>query len=67
MELHRPRRGARSACKAEKNLLPMQDGDVPATYADVDALSAWTGFAPATDLRTGIGRFVDWYRGYYRV
>ncbi|EGJ10773.1 MULTISPECIES: NAD-dependent epimerase [Rubrivivax] len=53
--------------EAQKNLLPMQDGDVPATYADVDALSAWTGFAPATDLRTGIGRFVDWYRGYYRV
>ncbi|MBK1686143.1 NAD-dependent epimerase [Rubrivivax gelatinosus] len=53
--------------QAKKNLLPMQDGDVPATYADVDALGAWTGFAPATDLRTGIGRFVDWYRGYYRV
>lgn len=53
--------------EAKKNLLPMQDGDVPATYADVDALAAWTGFAPATDLRTGIGRFVDWYRGYYRV
>ncbi|BAL93742.1 NAD-dependent epimerase [Rubrivivax gelatinosus] len=53
--------------QAQKNLLPLQDGDVPATYADVDALSAWTGFVPATDLRTGIGRFVDWYRGYYRV
>lgn len=53
--------------EAQKNLLPLQDGDVPATYADVDALSAWTGFVPATDLRTGIGRFVDWYRGYYRV
>jgi len=51
---------------AQKNLLPLQDGDVPATYADVDALTAWTGFAPATDIRTGIGRFVDWYRGYYR-
>jgi UDP-glucuronate 4-epimerase len=53
--------------KAEKNLLPLQDGDVPATYADVEALTAWTGFAPKTDIRTGIGRFVDWYRGYYRV
>jgi len=53
--------------KAEKNLLPLQDGDVPATYADVDALSAWTGFAPKTDIRTGIGRFVAWYRDYYRV
>jgi UDP-glucuronate 4-epimerase len=53
--------------KAEKNLLPLQDGDVPATYADVNALTAWTGFAPATDIRTGIGRFVEWYRGYYGV
>ena len=53
--------------KAQKNLLPLQDGDVPATYADVDALSAWTGFTPKTDIRTGIGRFVDWYRGYYKV
>jgi UDP-glucuronate 4-epimerase len=53
--------------KAEKNLLPLQDGDVPATYADVDALSDWVGFAPATDIRTGIARFVEWYRGYYRV
>ncbi len=53
--------------KAEKNLLPLQDGDVPATYADVDALTEWTGFAPATDIRTGIGRFVEWYRAYYKV
>ena len=53
--------------KAEKNLLPLQDGDVPATFADVDALTAWVGFAPATDIRTGIGRFVAWYRGYYGV
>ena len=53
--------------KAQKNLLPLQDGDVPATYADFDALSAWTGFTPKTDIRTGIGRFVDWYRGYYKV
>lgn len=52
---------------AQKNLLPLQDGDVPATYADVSALSAWTGFAPQTDIRTGIGRFVAWYRDYYRV
>jgi UDP-glucuronate 4-epimerase len=51
--------------QAEKNLLPLQDGDVPATYADVDALRDWVGFAPATDIRTGIGRFVEWYRGYY--
>jgi len=53
--------------KAEQNLLPLQDGDVPATYADVDALTAWTGFAPKTAIRTGVERFVEWYRGYYRV
>ncbi len=53
--------------KAQKNLLPLQDGDVPATYADVDALRDWVGFTPATDIRTGIGRFVAWYRDYYKV
>ena len=53
--------------QAEKNLLPLQDGDVPATYADVDALKDWVGFAPATDIRTGIQRFVAWYRDYYGV
>ena len=53
--------------KAQMNLLPLQDGDVPATYADVSGLSDWTGFTPATDIRTGIGRFVEWYRGYYKV
>ncbi len=53
--------------KAQKNLLPLQDGDVPATYADVDALRDWVGFTPATDIRTGIGNFVAWYRGYYQV
>ncbi len=53
--------------KAQKNLLPLQDGDVPATYADVDALRDWVGFAPATDVGTGVARFVAWYRGYYRV
>jgi len=53
--------------KAQKNLLPLQDGDVPATYADVDALRDWVGFTPATDIATGIGRFVAWYRSYYKV
>ncbi len=53
--------------KAEKNMLPLQDGDVPATYADVDALQNWAGFKPATDIRTGVGRFVKWYREYYKV
>jgi len=53
--------------KAQKNLLPLQDGDVPATYADVDALRDWVGFTPATDIRSGVQRFVAWYREYYRV
>ena len=53
--------------KAQKNLLPLQDGDVPATYADVSALTSWTGFAPATPVRTGIANFVAWYRAYYRA
>jgi UDP-glucuronate 4-epimerase len=53
--------------KAEKNMLPLQDGDVPATYADVDDLKEWVGFTPATDIRTGIGRFVAWYREYFEV
>ncbi len=52
---------------ATKELLPMQPGDVPATYADVRALQDWVGFAPATPLAEGIGRFVQWYRGYYKV
>jgi UDP-glucuronate 4-epimerase len=53
--------------KAKMNMLPLQDGDVPATHADVDALRDWVGFAPATDVRTGIARFVAWYRDYYKV
>lgn len=52
---------------AEKLLLPMQDGDVPATYADTRALNDWVGFAPSTPLDQGVRLFVDWYRGYYRV
>jgi len=50
---------------APKNFLPMQDGDVAATYANTDALQALTGFVPTTTVADGIGRFVDWYRGYY--
>ncbi len=52
---------------AQKNFLPLQDGDVPATYADTSALNALTGFAPATSVRDGVARFVAWYRGYYGV
>jgi UDP-glucuronate 4-epimerase len=51
--------------KAEKNMLPMQPGDVPATAADVDDLMRDVGFRPATTIEEGIGRFVEWYRGYY--
>jgi len=50
---------------AVKKFLPMQDGDVPATYADTDALRAATGFAPATSLEEGLSRFVRWYLDYY--
>jgi len=52
---------------AKKNFLPMQDGDVQATYADVAALVAAVGFRPATSIETGIRKFVEWYREYYRV
>ena len=53
--------------KAEKNLLPLQPGDVPDTYADVDDLRRDVGYVPATSVEDGIGRFVEWYRDYYRV
>ncbi|HEU4409255.1 MAG TPA: NAD-dependent epimerase [Polyangiaceae bacterium] len=51
--------------KADKRFLDMQPGDVPATFADVDALRDAVGFQPATPLREGVGRFVAWYRSYY--
>jgi len=50
---------------AIKQLLPMQPGDVPATYASTQALQDWVGFAPSTPLVEGIGSFVRWYRTYY--
>jgi UDP-glucuronate 4-epimerase len=53
--------------KAEKNLLPMQAGDVPATYADVDALMKDVDFKPATPIEEGVRRFVEWYREFYSV
>jgi len=52
--------------KAERRLLPMQAGDVPATFAAVDALQAAVGFAPRTPIEVGVARFVAWYRDYYR-
>ena len=53
--------------KAAKNLLPMQPGDVPATYADVDDLARVTGFSPSMPLEEGIARYVAWYREYYGI
>ena len=52
---------------AKKNFLPLQDGDVPATSADVSSLAEWTGFSPNTSVEHGIAEFVRWYRDYYRV
>jgi UDP-glucuronate 4-epimerase len=52
---------------AEKRMLPMQDGDVQATYADTHSLGEWVDCVPATPIQVGVTRFVDWYRGYYRV
>jgi UDP-glucuronate 4-epimerase len=53
--------------KAEKNLLPIQPGDVPATYADVDDLVRDVGFKPSTSVEEGISKFVEWYREYYEI
>lgn len=50
---------------ARKNLLPMQPGDVPATWADVSDLTRDFGYAPSTPIEQGIARFVEWYREYY--
>ncbi|MGO4735534.1 NAD-dependent epimerase [Bosea sp. 2KB_26] len=56
-----------AACgrKATKRHLPMQPGDVPATYADVSALAARVGFSPSTSIEDGIRHFADWYRDFY--
>jgi UDP-glucuronate 4-epimerase len=50
---------------AEKRFLPLQDGDVPATFAEVSELIEWTGFRPETSVVQGVGRFVSWYREYF--
>ena len=52
--------------KAKKNLLPLQLGDVPVTYADVDDLIKDVGFRPLTSIEEGIKRFTEWYMSYYR-
>ena len=51
--------------EAKKNYLPMQPGDVPATYADIDKLETAVGFKPATSIETGMQSFVNWYKGYH--
>lgn len=53
--------------EAKKNFLPMQPGDVPQTYADIEALDDAVGYRPTTPISAGIARFVEWYRDYYRV
>ena len=53
--------------KAQKRLMPIQPGDVLRTYADIDPLIADVGFTPATPIEEGVGRFVEWYRGFYGV
>ncbi len=53
--------------KARKNLLPMQPGDVPATYANVDDLISDVGYKPETTVEEGIANFVDWYRDFYKA
>jgi UDP-glucuronate 4-epimerase len=53
--------------QAEKNMLPMQAGDVVATCADIDDLNNAVGFTPSTTLSEGIGKFVAWYQKYYRI
>lgn len=51
---------------AQKEFLPMQPGDVKATFADTTALENWVGFKPHTDLKTGVKKFVDWYQNFYK-
>lgn len=53
--------------KAQYNFLPLQPGDVPATYADIEALEQDVGYKPATTIESGIQRFVEWYRGFYKA
>jgi UDP-glucuronate 4-epimerase len=52
---------------AIRNYLPIQPGDVPATWADATLLETLTGYAPQTPLREGVARFVAWYRDYYKI
>ncbi len=53
--------------KAEKDMHPLQAGDVAATYADIDNLERAVGFRPQTSIEVGIERFVAWYKSYYNA
>jgi UDP-glucuronate 4-epimerase len=53
--------------KAKRNLLPMQPGDVPATFASADLLERLTGYRPATEIAAGVAKFVEWYREYFKA
>lgn len=53
--------------EAKKEFLPMQPGDVQATYAEIDDLQNATGFKPSTTIDEGLKKFVDWYKEYYKV
>lgn len=53
--------------QAEKHLLPLQPGDVPDTYADVEALASDVGYRPSTPIEVGVARFVEWYKEYYKI
>lgn len=56
---------AATGLKAERNLMPMQAGDVPATWADASLLKSLTGYSPRTTVQEGVAQFVSWYRSYY--
>lgn len=56
-----------TGCKSERNLMPMQAGDVPATWADAQLLKSLTGYSPSTTVKEGVSEFVAWYRDYYHV
>jgi UDP-glucuronate 4-epimerase len=53
--------------EAKKNFLPLQPGDVPETYADIERTAKFLGFKPKTSIRVGIRKFLAWYRGYYEI
>ena len=53
--------------KAKTEMLPMQPGDVPATYADIEDLKREVGFSPSTSIEDGIARFAAWYRDYHQL